>query len=146
MNAATIAIRQTMTTDSPPPPLFDDNFHPPDADTAHAYAIDTLFDPSYQTTDTEEIETKEALLAPDREKFIAAIRLEVDSLINVTKTLIPIQKDSTGNFPTHQHPQQARMEDPHHPEVQAQEARQRRTRQAQGKSRRERGHAPPHHG
>jgi hypothetical protein len=100
MNAATIAIRQIMTTHSPPPPLFDDNFHPPDADTVHAYAIDTLFDPSYHTTDTEEIETKEALLAPDREKFIAAIRLEVDSLLNVTKTLIPIQRDATGNFPT----------------------------------------------
>jgi hypothetical protein len=98
MNAATIAIRQIMTTDSPPPPLFDDNFRPPDADTIHAYAIDTLFDPSYHTTDTEEIETKEALLAPDRDKFIAAIRLEVDSLINVTKTLIPIHRDATGNF------------------------------------------------
>ena len=49
------------------------------------------------TTDTEEIETKEALLTPDREKFIAAIRLEVDSLLNVTKTLIPIQRDATGN-------------------------------------------------
>jgi hypothetical protein len=57
MNAATIAIRQITTTDSPPPPLFDDNFHQPDADTVHAYAIDTLFDPSYHTTDTEEIET-----------------------------------------------------------------------------------------
>ena len=49
------------------------------------------------TTDTEKIETKEALLAPDRQKFIAAIRLEVDSLLNVTKTLIPIQRDATGN-------------------------------------------------
>jgi hypothetical protein len=47
MNAATIAIRQIMTTDSPTPPLFDDNLHPPDADTVHAYAIDTLFDPSW---------------------------------------------------------------------------------------------------
>ena len=101
MNAATTAIHQIMSTDSPAPPLFDDNHHPPDADTLHAYAIDTLFvDPSYHTTDTEEIETKEALLAPDRDKFIAAIRLEVDSLINVTKTLIPIHRDATGNFPT----------------------------------------------
>ena len=96
MNAATTAIRQIISTDSPPPPLFDDNHHPPDADALHAYAIDTLFDPSYHTTDTEEIETKMALIAPDRDKFIAAIR----SLIKVTKTLIPIHRDATGNFPT----------------------------------------------
>ena len=37
-----------------------------------------------------------ALIAPDRDKFIAAIR----SLIKVTKTLIPIHRDATGNFPT----------------------------------------------
>jgi len=39
----------------------------------------------------EEIETRDALRAPDREKFIEAIRKEVSSLINDTKTLIPVK-------------------------------------------------------
>ena len=57
-----------MTTDNSPPPLFDDNNHSPnDSDIMHNYAIDTLFDPSYHNTDTEEIETKDALRAPDRD-------------------------------------------------------------------------------
>ena len=38
----------------------------------------------------EEIETRDALKAPDREKFIEAIKKEVFSLINDTKTLIPV--------------------------------------------------------
>ena len=87
MYAAITAIRHIMTTDNPPPPLFDDNHHSPnDSDIMHNYAIDTLFDPSYHTTDTEEIETKDALRAPDKDQFIAAIRLEVDSLITYIAT------------------------------------------------------------
>jgi hypothetical protein len=94
MNAATTAIRHIMTTDNPPPPLFDDNHHfPNDSDIMHNFAIDTLFDPSYHTTDTEEIETKDA-------QFIVAIRLEVDSLINSTKTLVPVHRNPDSSFPT----------------------------------------------
>jgi hypothetical protein len=87
MNAATTAIPHIMTTDnSPPPPLFDDNHHSPnDSDIMHNYAIDTLFDPSYHTTDTEKIETKDALRARQRPVYCS----EVDSLIT-SKNLVPI--------------------------------------------------------
>jgi hypothetical protein len=56
-----------------------------------SYAIDTtLFASEYYTGDTEEIETAEALRAPDRELFILAIQKEVHSLITETKTLQPL--------------------------------------------------------
>ena len=42
-----------------------------------SYAIDTLFDSEYYTIDTEEMETADALRAPDSEQFIAAIRKEM---------------------------------------------------------------------
>ena len=103
MNAATIAIRIIMTSDNQPPrtPLRKNHHSPTDSDIMHAYAIDTLFDPSYHTTDTEEIETKDALRAPeDKEQFIAAIRLEIDSLINITKVLVPIHRNHAGDFTT----------------------------------------------
>ena len=60
------------------------------------YAIDTLFASEYYTGDTEEIETQDALKAPDRDKFILAIQKEVTSLIHETKTLIPITRTPTG--------------------------------------------------
>ena len=55
-----------------------------------SYAIDTLFDSAYYTRDTEEIETAEALRAPDRDQFIIAIKKEVQSLISETETLQPL--------------------------------------------------------
>jgi hypothetical protein len=61
-----------------------------------SYAIDTLFDSEYYIGDTEEIETAEALQAPDREHFIIAIQKEVHSLISETKTLQPITRRSDG--------------------------------------------------
>ena len=42
---------------------------------------------------TEEITTKDALKAPDREMFIAAIKAEIHSFITVTKTLVPISME-----------------------------------------------------
>ncbi len=61
-----------------------------------SYAIDTLFDSAYNTGDTEEIETIEALRAPDRAQFIEAIKKEVHSLISETRTLQPLTKNVTG--------------------------------------------------
>jgi hypothetical protein len=61
-----------------------------------SYAIDTLFASEYYTGDTEEIETTEALQAPDREQFILAIKKEVHSLISETKTLQPLTKTNDG--------------------------------------------------
>ena len=43
--------------------------------------------------DAEEISLKEVLQAPDKEKFVEAIKKEVDSLLNTTKTLTPISED-----------------------------------------------------
>ena len=71
----------------------------------HNYAIDNLFDPSYHTTDSEEIENKDALRAPDKDQFVAAIHLEVDS----RKTLYPFQRQFH-----HQHFQQACLENTNH--------------------------------
>jgi hypothetical protein len=107
MNAATTAIPHIMTTDnSPPPPLFDDNHHSPnDSDIMHNYAIDTLFDPSYHTTDTEEIETKDALRAPDKDLFIAAKW----TASSPRKTSYPFQRQFH-----HQHFQQACLENTNH--------------------------------
>ena len=123
MNAATIAIRIIMTSDNQPPrtPLRKNHHSPTESDIMHAYAIDTLFDPSYHTTDTEEIETKDALRAPDKEQFIAAIRVEVDSLIKITKTLVPITSQPRRRLYDHYF-KQTRMEDPNNAKKQAQEA------------------------
>ena len=40
----------------------------------------------------EEIDTRDALNAPDRQKFIEAIQKEIKSLIELTKTLVPISQ------------------------------------------------------
>ena len=63
-----------------------------DTDIMRSYAIDTLFDSEYYTGDTEEIETADALKAPDSDPFIIAIQREVHSLITATRTLIPITR------------------------------------------------------
>jgi hypothetical protein len=63
-----------------------------DTDIMRSYAIDTLFDSEYYTGDTEEIETADALKAPDSAQFIIAIQREVHSLITATRTLIPITR------------------------------------------------------
>ena len=91
-------IRQIMEVSNPPPAIFpsDNDNSPTDTDIMREYAIDTLFASEYYTGDTEEIETQDALKAPDRDKFIIAIQKEVTSLIHETKTLIPITRTPTG--------------------------------------------------
>ena len=79
-----------MDRDNPPPPIFpttDNDQLISDTDLMRSYAIDTLLDSAYYTGDTEEIETAEALRAPDRDQFIIAIKKEVQSLISETETL-----------------------------------------------------------
>jgi hypothetical protein len=61
-----------------------------------SYAIDTLFASEYYTGDTEEIETTDALRAPDSAQFTIAIQKEIHSLLHETKTLIPVTKTPTG--------------------------------------------------
>jgi hypothetical protein len=56
----------------------------------------TLFASEYYTGETEEIQTAEALRAPDREQFIIAIKKEVQSLISDTKTSQPLTRTATG--------------------------------------------------
>ena len=53
---------------------------------------------TFHNRDPEEIETAEALQAPDREHFITAIRKEVHSLISETKTLQPITRRPDGGY------------------------------------------------
>ena len=40
----------------------------------------------------EDIDTRDALNAPDRQKFVEAIHKEIDSLIELTSTLAPISQ------------------------------------------------------
>jgi hypothetical protein len=47
---------------------------------------------------TEEIETIDALRAPDREQFITAIQKEIHTLIDETGTLVPIHRNSDGGY------------------------------------------------
>jgi hypothetical protein len=84
-----------MDQDSPPPQIFPTDNKPPcptQTDIMRSYAIDTLFDSEYYTGDTEEIETMDALRAPDREQFIDANRKEIHSLIYDTRTLQPLTR------------------------------------------------------
>jgi hypothetical protein len=99
IRAVTAAIREIMDRDVPPQPIFptDNDSQPSDTDIMRSYAIDTLFDSAYYTGDTEEIETIDALRAPDRAQFIEAIKREVNSLISETKTLQPLTKTATGH-------------------------------------------------
>jgi hypothetical protein len=74
-----------MDRENPPPPIFSsDN----DATTSDTDIMG----------DTEEIETADALRAPDREQFIAAIRKEVHSLISETRTLQPLSRTASGGY------------------------------------------------
>ena len=87
-----------MDRENPQPPIFatDNDGQPSDTDIMRSYAIDTLFASEYYTGETEEIETAEALRAPDREQFIIAIKKEFQSLISDTKTLQPLTRIATG--------------------------------------------------
>ena len=87
-----------MDRENPPSPIYptDNDNSPSDTDIMRSYAIDTLFASEYYTGDTEEIETAEALRAPDREQFIIAIKKEVHSLISETRTLQPFTSTATG--------------------------------------------------
>ena len=99
IRAVTAAIRNIMDRDNPPSPIFpttDNDQLISDTDLMRSYAIDTLFDSAYYTGDTEEIETAEALRAPDRDQFILAIRKEVNSLISETATLQPLTRTTSG--------------------------------------------------
>ena len=105
IRAVTAAIRELMDIDVPPQPIFptDNDSQPSDTDVMRSYAIDTLFDSAYYTGDTEEIETTDALRAPDRAQFIEAIKKEVHSLISETKTLQPLTKTATGHAENLEH-------------------------------------------
>ena len=65
-----------MERENPPTPIFatDNDSSPSDTDIMRTYAIDTLFASEYYTGDTEEIETTDALKAPDSEQFQVAIQ------------------------------------------------------------------------
>ena len=98
----------------------DDNEHTvTDTDIMRSYAIDTLFDSEYFTGDTEEIETADALKAPDSAQFIIAIQKEVHSLITATRTLIPIR----GSRLLRKHNKQKNLENTNDTQVQANERR-----------------------
>ncbi len=98
IRAVTAAIRTIMDRDNPPPPIFstDNDGIPTDTDIMRSYALDTLFASEYYTGDTEEIETTDALRAPDSAQFTVAIQKEIHSLIHETKTFIPVTKTLTG--------------------------------------------------
>jgi hypothetical protein len=87
-----------MDRENPPPPIFDtdNDSSPTDTDIMRSYAIDTLFASEYHTGDTEEIETTDALKAPDSAQFTVAIQKEIHSLIHETKTFLPVTKTLTG--------------------------------------------------
>ena len=99
IRAVIAAIRNIMDRDNPPPQLFpttDNDQLISNTDLVRSYAIDTLFDSAYYIGDTEEIETAEALRAPDREQFILAIKNEIHSLISETATLQPLTRTASG--------------------------------------------------
>jgi hypothetical protein len=84
-----------MDRETPPSALFsiDNESLISDTDIMRSYTtIDNLFDSEYYIGDTEEIETTEALQAPDSEHFIIAIKKEVHSLISETRTLQSITR------------------------------------------------------
>ena len=89
-----------MAIDSPNPPIFptDNDQAETDTDIMRSYAIDTLFASEYYSGDTEEIETIDALRAPDREQFITAIQKEIHTLIDETGTLVPIHRNQDGGY------------------------------------------------
>ena len=100
IRAMSVALREIMDRENPPAPIFptDNDSLPSDTDIMRTYAIDTLFDSEYYTGDTEEIETTEALQAPDSAQFITAIKKEITSLISETRTLQPIHRSPEGGY------------------------------------------------
>ena len=134
IRAVTEALRTFMDRETPPLAIFpiDDNEHTlTDTDIMRSYTIDTLFDSEYYTGDTEEIETTDALKAPDSAQFITAIQKEVHSLITETRTLIRDRRL------LRKHNKQAHLENTNDT--------QRRARQAQGPRRSPRRHTPTIH-
>ena len=103
IRAVTAALRTIMDKENPPPSIFntDNDGSPTDTDIMRSYAIDTLFASEYYTGDTEEIETTDALKAPDSAQFTVAIQKEIHSLIHETKTFIPVTKTPTGYRENH---------------------------------------------
>ena len=137
------AICIIMDRENAPPQLFptDNDAMPSDTDIMRSYPIDTLFDSKYYTGGTKEIETMDALHATDSDQFIAAIRKEVHSLISETRFF----SHNCTQWLQSEHGEQARMEDPHDPQVQEKEESQRRAGQAQSSSSGTRRHTPPGH-
>ena len=89
-----------MDRENPLLPIFstDNDATISDTDIMRSYAIDTLFDSMYYTGDMEEIETADALRAPDSEEFIAAIRKEVHIFILETRTLQPFSRIPSSEY------------------------------------------------
>ena len=56
----------------------------------HAFSLITLHDQIPVHKDDESLETRDALKAHDKEKFMEAIKKEVDNLTQKTGTLIPV--------------------------------------------------------
>ena len=143
IRAVTEALRTIMDRKKKPPAIFptDDNEHTlTDMDIMRSYAIDTLFDSEYYTGDKEEIETTDALKAPDSAQCITAIQKEVHSLITETRTLIPITRRADGYLEN-----TANKRNTNDTQIQAKEETQRRARQAQGLRRSPRRHTPTIH-
>ena len=94
------ALLEIIDRENPSAPIFptDNDNLPSDTDIMRTYAIDTLLDSEYYTGDTEEIETTEALQAPDSAQFTAAIKKEITSLNSETKTLQPIHRSPKGGY------------------------------------------------
>ena len=99
IRAVSESIQIIMDRENAPPQIFptDNDAMPSDTDIMRSYAIDTLFDSEYYTGDTEDIETMDALRAPDSDQFITAIRKEVYSLISETRTLQPLSRTTAPN-------------------------------------------------
>ena len=99
IRAVSEVIRVIMDRENSSPQIFqtDNDAMPSDTDIMRSYAIDKLFDSEYYKGDKEEIETMDALRAPDSDQFIAAIRKEVHSLISETRTLQPLSRTTAPN-------------------------------------------------
>ena len=55
----------------------------------------------HEKNQSEEISTREALRAPDREKFIAAIKSEIRRLFTTTQTLVSISREEVDRIVDH---------------------------------------------
>eukprot|EP01036_Dinobryon_divergens_P061768 gene61768-biopygen26091 len=84
IRAVTAALRTIMDRENPPPSIFN-----------------TDNDSSPRTRTSCEIETTDALKAPDSAQFTIAIQKEIHSLIHETKIFIPVTKTPTGYRENH---------------------------------------------